>query len=389
MSKPIYLDYMATTPVDNRVVEKMLLCLDADSAFGNPASSTHIFGWQAKELVEQARLQVADLIGADAKEIIWTSGATESNNLAIIGAAFFYKRKGRHIITSKIEHKSVLDPVKYLEEQGFEVTYLTPDRYGLITPEQVAEALRPDTILLSIMQVNNEIGVIQDIAKIAALTKQQGIIFHVDAAQGLGKVPIDISQLNVDLMSFSAHKLYGPKGIGALYVRRRPKVRLQPLILGGGHELGLRSGTLATHQIVGMGEACHIAKQEMTLEMSRLRELREQLWQGISVMGNVYLNGDPERRVPGNLNVSFDFVEGESLLLALREIAVSSGAACNSATIEPSYVLRAIGCSSELANSTIRFSLGRFTTAQEIATTIQAVRNAVTKLREISPLGAI
>jgi cysteine desulfurase len=387
MRKPIYLDYMATTPVDSRVVKKMMECLSMDTVYGNAASSTHIYGWEAKEKIELARCQVASLINAEQEEIIWTSGATESNNLALKGAAFFYQRKGKHIITSRIEHKSVLDSVSYLAAQGFEITYLTPEPNGLLSLEKLMESIRPETILISIMHVNNEIGVIQDIKKIGELARAQGIIFHVDAAQSLGKIPVDTEDFNVDLMSFSAHKVYGPKGIGALYVRRKPRVRLQPLIHGGGHELGMRSGTLPTHQIVGMGEACLIAKEEMAEENKRIDSLKNKLWQGIASLGNVYLNGDNSRRIAGNLNVSFDFIEGESLLLGLCDLAVSSGAACNSATIEPSYVLTAIGCSNELANSAIRFSIGRFTTDEEITRTINHVQEVVTRLREISPLG--
>ncbi|MBA2654923.1 MAG: IscS subfamily cysteine desulfurase [Gammaproteobacteria bacterium] len=389
MRKPIYLDYMATTPVDNRVVAKMVMCLDKEGVFGNPASTSHLFGWEAKEWVEGARSQVANLVKASEQEIIWTSGATESNNLALKGAAFFYQRKGRHIITSAIEHKSVLDSIKYLEEQKFEITYLSPDRNGIIHPEQVKAAIRPDTILLSIMHVNNEMGVIQNLKAMSEITQSQGIIFHVDAAQSLGKIPINLQDLAIDLMSFSAHKIYGPKGMGALYVRRKPRVRLQPLIHGGGHESSLRSGTLPTHQIVGMGEACEIASKEMQTEAIRIRALRDRLWQGINSLGHVYLNGDYEARIPGNLSASFDFVEGESLLVGLCDLAISSGAACNSATIEPSYVLRAMGIRDELANSTIRFSLGRYTTEEEIDLAIYQVRKVVTHLREISPIGEL
>lgn len=389
MSRPIYLDYMATTPVDERVMNKMMECLGKDGSFGNPASTTHFYGWEAKEKVEIARCQVAELINADESEIIWTSGATESNNLALKGAAKFYHRKGKHIITSRIEHKSVLDSVKSLADDGFEITYLTPSKSGFIDPEQIKEAIREDTILVSIMHVNNEIGVIQDINKIADITKSRGIIFHVDAAQSLGKIPINVADTSIDLMSFSAHKIYGPKGMGALYIRRKPRVRLKPIIHGGGHEFGLRSGTLPTHQIVGMGEACRIAKEEMKIEMQTIHRLRDKLWQGIATLKNVYLNGDSEQRVPGNLNVSFEFIEGESLLVALSDLAVSSGAACNSATIEPSYVLQAIGCPNELANSTIRFCIGRYTTEQDIDYVIAQVRKVVTHLREISPLSAL
>jgi cysteine desulfurase len=387
MKRPIYLDYMSTTPVDDRVVQKMLMCLHADGLFGNPASVTHPYGWEAKESVEIARHQLAELIHADAREIIWTSGATESNNLALKGAALFYQRKGRHLVTSNIEHKSVLDTVKYLEEEGFTTSYLTPDQHGIIDVEQIKAAIRPDTVLLSIMHVNNEIGVIQDIKKIAEIAKSMNIIFHVDAAQSLGKIPIDLTDIHVDLMSFSAHKIYGPKGIGALYVRRKPRVRLKPLIHGGGHELGFRSGTLPTHQIVGMGEACKIAQQEIDSEAEKILALREKLWRGIASLGHVYINGSVVNRIPGNLNVSFDFIEGESLLLALHDLAVSSGAACNSATIEASYVLKAIGRTNELANSAIRFCIGRYTTAEQIDQVISHVRHVVQRLRDISPLG--
>jgi cysteine desulfurase len=386
MQKPIYLDYMATTPIDERVISKMLSCMSLNGDFGNAASTTHSYGWQANQLVEEARGQVAELICANSNEIIWTSGATESNNLAIKGAAFFYERKGKHIITSKIEHKSVLDCTRYLEEKGFTVTYLSPDAQGMLSLDEIQQAIRPDTILISIMHVNNEIGVIQNLAKIGVLAKSNGVVFHVDAAQSFGKVPIDVNLLQVDLMSFSAHKIYGPKGVGALYVRRKPRIRLSPLIHGGGHELGLRSGTLPTHQIVGMGEASKIAQQEMTTENIRIRHLRDKLWTGICGLGHLFLNGDLDNRVAGNLNVSFDFIEGESLLLALKLLAVSSGSACNSATIEPSYVLRAIGCRNELANSAIRFSIGRFTTEEEIDCVIKEVNRVVSKLREISPL---
>lgn len=389
MIKPIYLDYMATTPVDERVIQKMITCLGQEGVFGNPASISHRYGYEANELVENARTQVANLIGAEKAEIIWTSGATESNNLAIKGAALFYQRKGKHIITSKIEHKSVLDSMMALAAIDFEITYLSPNRQGLIDPSDVQAAIRPDTVLVSLMQVNNEIGVIQDIKKIALIAKSQGSLLHVDAAQSLGKLPINVNDLQVDLMSFSGHKIYGPKGIGALYVRRKPRVRLTPLIHGGGHELGLRSGTLPTHQIVGMGEACAILADEMNDEIKKIQFLRDQLWQGIARLGHVYLNGDSQQRIANNLNVSFDFIEGESLLLGLQKLAVSTGSACNSATIEPSYVLKAIGCSNELANSAIRFSLGRFTTQQDIDLALDTIRHVVVKLRAISPLGGI
>lgn len=389
MIKPIYLDYMATTPVDARVIEKMSSCLGQAGSFGNPASTHHLYGWEALEQVEAARAQVADLIGAEAKEIIWTSGATESNNLAIKGAARFYERKGKHIITCQTEHKSVLDSVKVLAEQGFEVTLLKPNSNGLLDLDAIKQAIRSDTILLSIMHVNNEIGVIQDIEKIGTIARNQGIVFHVDAAQSLGKLPIDVNAMQVDLMAFSAHKVYGPKGIGALYVKSKPRIRLTPQIHGGGHELNMRSGTLATHQIVAMGEACSIAKLEMESEQERITYLRNKLWLGIQELGNVYINGDFDRRLPGNLNVSFDFVEGESLMVALRGLAVSSGAACNSATIEVSYVLRALGCSNQLASSAIRFSIGRFTTETEIDRAIAEINHVVSKLRAISPLGSL
>lgn len=328
MSKPIYLDYMATTPVDALVCDKMIACLGVSGNFGNPASTTHIYGWEANELVQAARTQVAELINADEREIIFTSGATESNNLALKGAAAFYQRKGRHIITSAIEHKSVLDSCQYLSAMGYEVSYLQPNKKGIIAPEAVSAAIRPDTILVSILHANNEIGTVQNIAQIGEIVSERGSLFHVDAAQSLGKIPLDVKNLKVDLMSFSAHKLYGPKGIGALYYRRKPRIRLEPLIHGGGHEFGMRSGTLATHQIVGMGEACRIAKSVLSEEMTRIRELRQLLWEGISQLEDIYLNGDSHDRLPGNLNISFDYVEGESLLLALHKIAVSSGAAC-------------------------------------------------------------
>jgi len=383
---PIYLDYSATTPVDPRVAEKLCACLTPDGLFGNPASRSHPFGWQAEEAVETARAQVAALVNADPKEIIWTSGATESDNLAIKGAAHFYQKKGRHLITMKTEHKAVLDTCRQLEREGFEVTYLDPRDDGLLDLEAFQAALRDDTTVVSIMHVNNEIGVIQDIAAIGEICRERGIIFHVDAAQSAGKVPIDLEAMKVDLMSFSAHKIYGPKGIGALYVRRKPRVRLEAQQHGGGHERGMRSGTLPTHQIVGMGEAFRIAKEEMATENERIRMLRDRLWAGLNDMEEVYLNGDLEQRVVHNLNVSFNFVEGESLIMSLRDIAVSSGSACTSASLEPSYVLRALGRDDELAHSSIRFSIGRFTTAEEIDYTIELVKKAVTKLRELSPL---
>lgn len=386
MKLPIYLDYSATTPVDPRVAEKMSQCLTMDGNFGNPASRSHLFGWKAEEAVENARRQVADLINADPREIVWTSGATESDNLAIKGAAHFYSKKGKHIITSKIEHKAVLDTCRQLEREGFEVTYLDPNKNGLTTPEMIADAIREDTILVSIMHVNNEIGIINDIEAIGELTRSKGIIFHVDAAQSAGKVNIDLERFKVDLMSFSAHKVYGPKGIGALYVRRKPRVRLEAQMHGGGHERGMRSGTLPTHQIVGMGEAFAIAKEEMHEENKRLLALRERLWNGVKDMEEVYINGDPDQRVAGNLNISFNFVEGESLLMSLKDLAVSSGSACTSASLEPSYVLRALGMNDELAHSSIRFSFGRFTTEEDVDYAIDKIKDAVTKLRELSPL---
>ncbi len=386
MKLPIYLDYSATTPTDPRVAEKMCQYLTPDGNFGNPASRSHFFGWEADKAVNEARGQVAALVNADPKEIIFTSGATESDNLAIKGAAQFYGKKGRHIVTCKTEHKAVLDTCRHLEREGFEVTYLAPEPNGLIDLDKLQAALRDDTVVVSIMHVNNEIGVIQDIQAIGEITRARGIIFHVDAAQSAGKVPIDLQTMKVDLMSFSAHKVYGPKGIGALYVRRKPRVRLEAQMHGGGHERGLRSGTLATHQIVGMGEAFRIAREEMAAENERVRMLRDRLWDGIKDMEEIYVNGDMERRVAGNLNVSFNYVEGESLIMALKDIAVSSGSACTSASLEPSYVLRALGREDELAHSSIRFTIGRFTTVEEIDRTIELIRDKVAKLRELSPL---
>jgi cysteine desulfurase len=380
------MDYSATTPVDERVAEKMCSYLTRQGQFGNPASRSHQFGWQAEEAVQQARVDVAQLINADPREIIWTSGATESDNLAIKGVAHFYKKNGKHIITLKTEHKAVLDSCRQLEREGYEVTYLEPDPNGLLDLEKFGNALRDDTILVSIMHVNNEIGVIQDIAAIGEICRARKIIFHVDAAQSAGKIEIDMDKLKVDLMSFSAHKIYGPKGIGALYVRRKPRVRLEAQMHGGGHERGLRSGTLPTHQIVGMGEAFRIARLEMAEEEARIRVLRDRLWQGLSEMEEVYLNGDFDHRVPGNLNVSFNYVEGESLIMALKDMAVSSGSACTSSSLEPSYVLRAIGRNDELAHSSIRFTIGRFTTQEEIDYIVERVREKVAKLRELSPL---
>ena len=384
LQQPIYLDYSATTPVDPRVVEKMLPYLT--ERFGNPASRSHAFGWSAEQAVEEAREQVAALVNADAKEIVWTSGATESDNLAIKGAAQFYKSRGRHLITMTTEHKAVLDTMRSLEREGFSVTYLNPEPNGLLDLDKFAQALRPDTVLASIMHVNNEIGVIQDIAAIGAFCRRQGVLLHVDAAQSTGKATIDLQKMPVDLMSFSAHKTYGPKGIGALYVRRRPRVRLEALSYGGGHERGMRSGTLPTHQIVGMGEAFRIAHKEMASENERIRMLRDRLLAGLRDIEESYVNGDLDRRVPHNLNVSFNFVEGESLIMAVKDIAVSSGSACTSASLEPSYVLRALGRSDELAHSSIRFTLGRFTTEPEIDFAIELVKHNVRKLRDLSPL---
>ncbi len=386
MKTPIYLDYSATTPVDPRVAKEMCQYLTSDGVFGNPASRSHAFGWQAEEAVEQARADVAALVNADPKEIIWTSGATESDNLAIKGAAHFYQKKGKHIVTCKTEHKAVLDTCRQLEREGFEVTYLDPEENGLIDLNKLAAALRDDTILVSIMHVNNEIGVIQDIAAIGEMTRERGIIFHVDAAQSAGKVPIDLQVMKVDLMSFSAHKVYGPKGIGALYVRRKPRVRIEAQMHGGGHERGMRSGTLATHQIVGMGLAFRYAREEMAAENERIRMLRDRLYEGLQDIEEVYVNGDLEHRVPHNLNVSFNFVEGESLIMALKDLAVSSGSACTSASLEPSYVLRALGRNDELAHSSIRFTIGRFTTEEEVDYTIKLLHEKIGKLRELSPL---
>jgi cysteine desulfurase len=381
---PIYMDYSATTPVDPRVAEAMIPYLT--EKFGNPASRSHEYGWEAEKAVENARKQVAALVNADPKEIVWTSGATESNNLALKGAAHFYSGKGKHIVTVMTEHKAVLDTVRELERQGFSATYVEPEPSGLLDLEKFAAALRPDTIVASVMLVNNEIGVIQDIEAMGEICRDRGIIFHVDAAQATGKVAIDLQKLKVDLMSFSAHKTYGPKGIGALYVRRKPRVRIEAQMHGGGHERGMRSGTLATHQIVGMGEAFRLAQEEMATENERVRMLRDRLWQGISTMEEVHLNGDLEQRVPHNLNVSFNFVEGESLMMAIKDIAVSSGSACTSASLEPSYVLRALGRSDELAHSSIRFSVGRFTTVEEVDFAVKLLHDKIGKLRDLSPL---
>ncbi|QJE01302.1 IscS subfamily cysteine desulfurase [Massilia forsythiae] len=381
---PIYMDYSATTPIDPRVADKMIPFLREQ--FGNPASRSHAYGWSAEAAVEEARAQVAALVGADPREIIWTSGATESNNLALKGAAHFYKTKGKHIITVKTEHKAVLDTVRELERQGFEATYLEPQDNGLISLEQLEAAIRPDTILVSVMYVNNEIGVIQPIAEIGELCRKKGVIFHSDAAQATGKVHIDLDKLKVDLMTFTAHKTYGPKGIGALYVRRKPRVRLEAQMHGGGHERGLRSGTLPTHQIAGMGEAFRIAREEMDSEIARVQALRDRLAKGLLEIEEVYINGDMQHRVPHNLNVSFNFVEGESLIMAVKDLAVSSGSACTSASLEPSYVLRALGRSDELAHSSIRFTIGRFTTEADIDFAVELLKSKVGKLRELSPL---
>ncbi|MFS7444913.1 IscS subfamily cysteine desulfurase [Pasteurella multocida] len=386
MKLPIYLDYAATCPVDERVAKKMMEYLTVEGNFGNPASRSHKFGWQAEEAVDVARNHIADLIGADSREIVFTSGATESDNFAIKGAAHFYQSKGKHIITCKTEHKAVLDTCRQLEREGFEVTYLNPKSDGLIDLEELKNAMRDDTILVSIMHVNNEIGVIQDIAAIGELCRARKILFHVDATQSVGKLPINLAELKVDLMSMSSHKLYGPKGIGALYVSRKPRVRLEAIIHGGGHERGMRSGTLPVHQIVGMGEAYRICKEEMASEMPRLKALRDRLYNGLKDIEETYVNGSMEHRLDSNLNISFNYVEGESLMMALRDIAVSSGSACTSASLEPSYVLRALGLNDELAHSSIRFTLGRYTTEEEIDYTIELVKNAVAKLRELSPL---
>ncbi|MFZ5483824.1 MAG: IscS subfamily cysteine desulfurase [Pseudomonadota bacterium] len=381
---PIYLDYSATTPVDPRVAEAMIPYLT--EKFGNPASRSHSFGWTADEAIEKAREQVAALINADPKEIVWTSGATESNNLAIKGAAHFYKGKGKHLITVKTEHKAVLDTCRELERQGFEVTYLGVKDNGLVDIEEFKAAIRPDTILASVMFVNNEIGVIQDIPQLGEICREKGVVFHVDSAQAAGKVDIDLGKLKVDLMSFSAHKAYGPKGIGALYVRRKPRIRLEAQMHGGGHERGMRSGTLPTHQIVGMGEAFALAKKEMHAENERIRMLRDKLYKGVSDIEEVHVNGDMESRIAGNLNVSFNFVEGESLIMAIKDLAVSSGSACTSASLEPSYVLKALGRNDELAHSSIRFTLGRFTTEAEVDYAIKLLHEKIGKLREMSPL---
>jgi len=381
MNTPVYLDYSATTPVDPRVAEKMMACLTPDGNFGNPASRSHLFGWRAEEAVEEARMQVAALIHAESREIVWTSGATEANNLALKGVAHAYRQKGRHIITSMIEHKAVLDPCKQLEKEGFEVTYLKPDSHGVIALSQVQEALREDTILVSLMHGNNELGVLTDIAAIGELTRANDVFLHVDAAQTTGKVAIDVNAMKVDLMSLTAHKTYGPKGIGALYVRRTPKVKLDAQIHGGGHERGMRSGTLATHQIVGMGEAFRLAGEEMEQDCARIEALRNRLWNALNELPGVHLNGDADARVAGVLNVGFADVDGEILLMSLTDIAVSSGSACTSASLEPSYVLRAIGLSDALAHSSLRLSVGRFTTEAEVDFAATTIKNAVSKLR--------
>lgn len=386
LKTPIYFDYAATTPVDPRVAEKMMKYLTLDGVFGNPASKSHAFGWAAETAAEEARAHVAALINADPKEIVWTSGATESDNLAIKGAAHFNERRGKHIITCKTEHKAVLDTCRQLEREGFEVTYLDPEANGLIDLEKFKAALRPDTSVVSIMHVNNEIGVIQDIAAIGELCRANKTVFHVDAAQSAGKVPIDVEKLKVDMMSFSAHKIYGPKGIGALYVRRKPRVRIEAQMHGGGHERGMRSGTLPTHQIVGMGEAFRIAKEEMNAENDRILMLRNRLYGGLKDIEEAYVNGDLERRVAGILNISFNYVEGESLMMSLKDLAMSSGSACTSSSLEPSYVLRALGRTDELAHSSLRLSMGRFSTVEEVDYAIGRIRAAVDKLRELSPL---
>jgi len=384
--RPIYMDYAATTPMDPRVAKKMMGYLTPDGEFGNPASRSHPYGWNAEAAVEEARKNVASLVNANPKEIIWTSGATESDNLAIKGVAHFYSKKGKHIITSKTEHKAVLDSCRQLEREGFEVTYLDPEPTGLIDLAKLEAAMRDDTILVSIMHVNNELGVIQDIAAIGELTRSKGIIFHVDGAQSAGKTEIDLSTLKVDLMSFSGHKIYGPKGIGALYVSRKPRIRLEAQMHGGGHERGMRSGTLATHQIVGMGEAFRIAKEDMVKDEARIADLRDRLYDGVKDLEEVYINGDMAHSVPNIFNISFNYVEGESLIMALKDMAVSSGSACTSASLEPSYVLRALGRNDELAHSSIRFSIGRFTTEEEVDYVISHVREAIEKLRALSPL---
>ena len=386
MKATIYFDYASTTPVDPRVAKKMSECLSTEGKFGNPASRSHKYGWEAEEAIEVARRQVAELIGSDPREIVWTSGATESDNLAIKGVAHFYKSRGKHIVTSKIEHKAVLDTCRHLEREGFEVTYLEPAQDGLISPEEVRSAIREDTTIVSIMHANNEIGVINDIAAIGKICRELGVFYHVDAAQSAGKIEVDVEAMKIDLMSLSAHKMYGPKGVGALYVRRKPRVRLEAQMHGGGHERGMRSGTLPTHQLVGMGEACRIAKAEMEEEQARLLKLRKRLWNGLKDLEEVYVSGDMEQRLPGLINMSFNYVEGESLIMSLPDLAISSGSACTSASLEPSYVLRALGLNDELAHSSLRFSVGRFTDEADVDQAIESVKKAVEKLRDLSPL---
>ena len=386
LSIPIYLDYSSTTPVDDRVAKKMSECLTKEGTFGNPASRSHPYGWDSEKLIDEARTNVANLLGADKREIVWTSGATESDNLAIKGAAYFYKEKGNHLITLSTEHKAVLDTMRFLESEGFEVTYLDPKENGLLDIEELKKAIKPTTTVISIMHVNNEIGVIQDLELIGKICRENKIVFHVDAAQSPGKVDIDVNKFNIDLCALSAHKAYGPKGIGALYVRRKPRVRIQPQMHGGGHERGFRSGTLPTHQIVGMGEAFKYAKLEMKEDNKKIKKLRDMLWNGLKDMEEIYLNGDLDQRIPGNLNISFNFVEGESLIMAIKDVAVSSGSACTSASLEPSYVLRALGREDELAHSSIRMTIGKYTTEDEIKHTIELLKNAVNKLRSLSPL---
>ena len=381
-----YLDYSSTTPVDKRVADEMVKFLTVEGDFGNPASRSHQFGWKAEEAVEKARMQVAELVNCDPREIVWTSGATEAINLGLKGAARFYSKKGKHVLTSKIEHKAVLDTCRELEREGFEVTYLDPDAEGIIQPEVVEANIRPDTVIAAFMHVNNEIGTINDIGAIGAITRAKGVLFFSDAAQSASKVPIDLQKWPVDLMSFSAHKAYGPKGVGALFVRRKPRVRLEAQMHGGGHERGMRSGTLPTHQIVGMGAAFAIAKSETESEAKRLLGLRQRFWDKIKDIEELHVNGSMEQRVPGSLNVSFNYVEGESLLMALPHIAVSSGSACTSASLEPSYVLRALGVNDELAHSSIRFTFGRYTTEEQVDKAAHEVRTAVEKLRDLSPL---
>ena len=386
LTVPIYLDYSATTPVDPRVAAKMSECLTKEGVFGNPASRSHSFGWESEKLIDEARGHVAKLIKANKKEIVWTSGATESDNLAIKGAAHFYKEKGNHLITLTTEHKAVLDTMRHLETEGFEVTYMNPNDNGLVDIDELKSLIKPTTTVISIMHVNNEIGVIQDLETIGKICRDNKIVFHVDAAQSPGKVDIDVDKYNIDLLSLSAHKVYGPKGIGALYVRRKPRIRLQPQMHGGGHERGFRSGTLPTHQVVGMGEAFKIAEEEMESDNKRISILRDKLWNGLNSIEEIYLNGDMDQRIPGNLNVSFNFVEGESLIMAIKDMAVSSGSACTSASLEPSYVLRALGRSDELAHSSIRISIGKYTTEEEIDYSVSLIKEAVAKLRELSPL---